>query len=98
MSIFRWLTLSVHIARFNLSPLAVHKSAAVTTPHAISTRDATMPYLTHPIAARAPFVRTVAIAALMGATFLAAPLTATRALAQAAATFFSNDATATETK
>ena len=35
-----------------------------------------MPYLTHPIGARAPFVRTVAIAALMGATFLATPLTA----------------------
>ena len=32
----------------------------------------------------APFVRTVAIAALMGATFLATPLAATRALAQAA--------------
>jgi hypothetical protein len=57
-----------------------------------------MPYLTHPIAARAPFVRTVAIAALMGATFLAAPLTATRALAQAAATPTPAAATATETK
>jgi periplasmic protein CpxP/Spy len=32
----------------------------------------------------APFIRTVAIAALMGATFLATPLAATRALAQAA--------------
>jgi periplasmic protein CpxP/Spy len=55
-----------------------------------------MPYLTHPIGARAPFVRTVAIAALMGATFLATPLTATRALAQAATTPAA--ATATETK
>jgi periplasmic protein CpxP/Spy len=35
-----------------------------------------MPYLTHPIALRAPFVRSVAIAALMGATMLATPLTA----------------------
>jgi hypothetical protein len=57
-----------------------------------------MPYLTQPIAARAPFVRTVAIAALMGATFLATPLTATRALAQAAATPTPAAATATETK
>jgi hypothetical protein len=35
-----------------------------------------MPYLTHPIAAPAPFVRSVAIAALLGATMLATPLTA----------------------
>jgi protein CpxP len=35
-----------------------------------------MPYLTHPIARRAPFVRSVAIAALLGATMLATPLTA----------------------
>ncbi len=35
-----------------------------------------MPFLTNPVARRAPFVRTVAIAALMGATFLATPLTA----------------------
>ena len=55
-----------------------------------------MPYLTHPIAARAPFVRTVAIAALMGATFLATPLTADHALAQAAVTPAA--ATAAETK
>jgi periplasmic protein CpxP/Spy len=45
-----------------------------------------MPYLIHPIAAPASFVRSVAIAALLGATFLATPLTATHALAQAAAT------------
>ena len=45
-----------------------------------------MPYFTHPIAAPTPFVRSVAIAALMGATMLATPLTATHALAQAAAT------------
>ena len=45
-----------------------------------------MPYLTHPIARRVPFVRSVAIAALLGATMLATPLTATHALAQAAAT------------
>jgi hypothetical protein len=43
-----------------------------------------------------PFIRTVAITALMGATFLATPLTATRALAQAAATPAA--ATAPETK
>jgi periplasmic protein CpxP/Spy len=55
-----------------------------------------MPYLTHPIRTRAPLVRTVAIAALMGATFLASPLTATRALAQAAVTPAA--ASATETK
>jgi hypothetical protein len=36
----------------------------------------TMPYSTHPIALRAPFVRSVAIAALLGATMLATPLTA----------------------
>jgi periplasmic protein CpxP/Spy len=35
-----------------------------------------MPYFTHPIAAPASLVRSVAIAALMGATFLATPLTA----------------------
>jgi protein CpxP len=52
--------------------------------------------LTQPIAARAPFVRTVAIAALMGATFLATPLTATRALAQAAATPAAANSTATK--
>jgi len=55
-----------------------------------------MPYLTHPIALPAPFMRSVAIAALLGATFLATPLTATRALAQAAATPIA--ATANETK
>ncbi len=35
-----------------------------------------MPYLTHPIALRAPFVRSIAIAALLGTTMLATPLTA----------------------
>jgi protein CpxP len=55
-----------------------------------------MPYFTHRIAAPSPLVRTVAIAALMGATFLATPLTATRALAQAAATPAAG--TAAETK
>jgi len=53
-----------------------------------------MSYFTHPIAAPAPLLRSVAIAALMGATILASPLTAARAdtvasaalqLAQAAA-------------
>src|SRR5579864_3582440 len=49
-------------------------------------RDTTMPYVTRLLTAPAPFVRSVAIAALLGATFLATPLTATGALAQAAAT------------
>ena len=55
-----------------------------------------MPYFTRSIAAPAPFVRSVAIAALLGATMLATPLTATRALAQGAATPVAT--TATETK
>ena len=38
-----------------------------------------MPFLTNPVALRTPFVRSVAIAALMGATMLATPLTAARA-------------------
>jgi protein CpxP len=37
-----------------------------------------MPFLTHSIPMPAPFVRSVAIAALMGATVLALPLTAAR--------------------
>lgn len=45
-----------------------------------------MSHSTHRPITCAPFVRTVAIAALMGATFVVTPLTATRALAQAAAT------------
>jgi protein CpxP len=56
-----------------------------------------MPYFTHPIAAPAPFVRSVAIAALLGATFLT-PLAATRALAQAAITPTPAAANPTETK
>jgi len=35
-----------------------------------------MPYLIHPIAVRAPFVRSVAIAALLGTTMLTVPMTA----------------------
>jgi protein CpxP len=57
-----------------------------------------MSYFTHSIAAPAPFVRSVAIAALLGATMLATPLTATRALAQAAVAPTPAAATATETK
>src|SRR5579859_1751220 len=45
-----------------------------------------MPYFTASIAVRAPLMRSVAITALLGATFLATPLTVTRALAQAAVT------------
>jgi hypothetical protein len=62
-----------------------------------------MPSLTHSIARPAPFARSVAIAALMGATMLALPLTAARAdanlpiqLAQAAQS--PAGAGATETK
>jgi periplasmic protein CpxP/Spy len=55
-----------------------------------------MPFLTHPIALRAPLVRSVAIAALLGATMLATPLVATYALAQTATTPAA--ATSTETK
>jgi protein CpxP len=55
-----------------------------------------MQYFARPIAARAPFVRSVAIAALLGATMLATPLAATHALAQAAVTPVA--APATETK
>ena len=55
-----------------------------------------MPYFTHAIAAPAPFVRSVAIAALMGATFLAAPLTA--AWAQNAPVKTAATTEATETK
>jgi hypothetical protein len=57
-----------------------------------------MPYLTNPIAASAPFVRSVAIAALLGATFLATPPIATSALAQAAGVTTPAAANATETK
>jgi len=39
----------------------------------------TMPSFNHPIAASAPFARSVAIAALMGATMLATPLSAAHA-------------------
>jgi hypothetical protein len=55
-----------------------------------------MPYSTHPIAARAPFVRSVAIAALLGATMLATPLTA--AWAQSPAPKMQASAESTETK
>jgi hypothetical protein len=55
-----------------------------------------MPHSTHPIAAPAPFVRSVAIAALLGATMLAAPLTA--AWAQNAPVKTAATPDATETK
>lgn len=55
-----------------------------------------MAYSTHPVAAPAPFVCSVAIAALLGAAMLVTPLAATRALAQAATTTVA--ATSTETK
>jgi protein CpxP len=55
-----------------------------------------MPYLTHPITAPVPFVRSVAIAALLGATMLATPLTA--ALAQSPAPNTVAATGATETK
>jgi hypothetical protein len=55
-----------------------------------------MPYFTHAVAARAPFVRSVAIAALLGATMLATPLTA--AWAQNAPVKTAATAEATQTK
>src|SRR5579864_9232935 len=55
-----------------------------------------MSYFTHPIAAPAPLLRSVAIAALMGATFLATPLTA--AWAQNAPVKTAATTEATETK
>jgi protein CpxP len=54
-----------------------------------------MQHFVHPIVTRVPFVRSVAIAALLGATMLATPLAATHALAQAATPVA---APATETK
>src|SRR5579859_1417759 len=54
-----------------------------------------MPYFTHPTAVSAPFVRSVAIAALLGATFLATPLTAAWAQNAPVKTAAAN---ATETK
>jgi periplasmic protein CpxP/Spy len=65
-----------------------------------------MPSFTHHIAVSAPFARSVAIAALMGATMLAGPLTAARAdsanapiqLAQAAAPQNRAATRATQTK
>src|SRR5271166_2183125 len=66
-----------------------------------------MPSFTHPIGMSAPFARSIAIAALMGATILASPLTAARAdtaanlatqLAQAATPQNRAGAEATETK
>jgi protein CpxP len=56
-----------------------------------------MSSFTHPIAASAPIMRSVAIAALMGATMLATPLSAARA-EQAVAAQTPAAAAATETK
>jgi hypothetical protein len=64
---------------------------------AMSRKDAPMFPSTHAPIISAPFARTIAIAALMGATFLATPLATTRALAQAAAST-PVAATATEAK
>jgi protein CpxP len=55
-----------------------------------------MPYLTHPIAAPAPFARSVAIAALLGATMLATPLTAAWAQSPAPPTVAATNATDTK--
>ena len=55
-----------------------------------------MSYFTHPIAVRAPFVRSVAIAALLGTTMLATPLVA--ASAQNAPVKTASAPDATETK
>jgi periplasmic protein CpxP/Spy len=55
-----------------------------------------MPHSTHLIAAPAPFVRSVAIAALLGATMLAAPLTAAWAQSPAPKTAAATGATETK--
>jgi periplasmic protein CpxP/Spy len=89
--------------------LVVHKrrSGEITTRRQNPERVPTMSSITHPIAVSAPFARSVAIAALLGATMLASPLTAARAdtatnaaiqLAQAAAPQNPAAAGATQTK
>jgi protein CpxP len=55
-----------------------------------------MQYLTHPIALRAPLVRSVAITALLGATMLATPLTAAWAQSPAPKTVAATSATETK--
>jgi hypothetical protein len=55
-----------------------------------------MPYLTHPIAAPAPLVRSVAIAALLSATLLATPLTAAWAQSPTPQTVAATGATETK--
>ena len=55
-----------------------------------------MPYLTRPIALPAPFVRSVAITALLGATMLATPLTAAWAQGPAPQTVAATSATETK--
>ncbi len=55
-----------------------------------------MPYLIHPIAVRAPFVRSVAIAALLGTTMLATPLAAAWAQNAPVKTAATPDATQTK--
>jgi periplasmic protein CpxP/Spy len=55
-----------------------------------------MPYLNHPIARRGPFVRSVAIAALLGATMLATPLTAAWAADAPVKTAATTEATQTK--
>jgi protein CpxP len=88
MSIFRWLTMLVFISKFKHRHFVAFsgKTTISATHYSTSRRDAIMSYFTRPITAPAPFARSVAIAALLGATMLATPLTATHALAQAAAT------------
>ena len=55
-----------------------------------------MPILTNPVARRAPFVRSVAIAALLGATVLATPLTAAWAADAPVKTAATTEATQTK--
>ena len=55
-----------------------------------------MSYFTHPIAVRAPFVRSVAIAALLGTTMLATPLVAASAQNAPVKTASAPDATQTK--
>jgi protein CpxP len=60
-------------------PFNERQSGDITKSLSKPRKDTTMSTLTYPKAVPAPFARSVAIAALMGATILASPLTAARA-------------------
>src|SRR5271165_2747773 len=107
MSIFRGLTLL--ISSTTSSHSRSQEANGDNTSFRKSRKGTTMSSFTHPIVTTAPFARSVAIAALMGATILASPLPAARAdtvtntnlaiqLAQPAAPQNRAGAEATETK